>query len=120
MTSAGIFPDDVPGLAMIIANIHLALGWEPAAVAKGATQAITNALVSAGKKLGVEYFINTDVDKVLVENGKAKGIRLADGTQVEARKLVVGDIGTPQLFLRLLDKELVNSEMKRRLEANSV
>jgi beta-carotene ketolase (CrtO type) len=118
MTSAGIFPDDVPGLAMIIANIHLALGWEPAAVAKGATQAITNALVSAGKKLGVEYFINTDVDKIFVENGKATGIRLADGTQVAAKQLVVGDIGTPQLFLRLIDKELVNSEMKRGLEAN--
>ena len=118
MTSGGIFPDDVPGLAMIIANIHLALGWEPAAVAKGASQAITDALVSAGKKLGVEYFINTDVDKIFVENGKAKGIRLTDGTQVEAKQLVVGDVGTPQLFLRLLDKELVNSEMKRRLEAN--
>ncbi len=118
MTSAGIFPDDVPGIAMIIANLHLALGWEPAAVAKGASQAITDALVSAGKKLGVEYFVNSEVDKIMVENGKATGIRLTDGTEVTAGQLVVADIGTPQLFVRFLDQELINSEMRRRLETN--
>ena len=84
----------------MIATIHLALGWESAAIAKGGTQSITNALVSAGKKLGVEYFVNSEIDQVIVENGKAKGIRMADGTEVEARKMVVGDIGTPQMFSR--------------------
>jgi phytoene dehydrogenase-like protein len=116
MTSAGIFPDDVPGIGFIIANLHLVLGWEPAAVAKGASQAITDALVSAGKKLGVEYFINSEVEKVTVENGKATGIRLTDGAEITANKMVVADIGTPQLFLRFLDKDLLDGEMRRRLE----
>jgi hypothetical protein len=31
-----------------IATIHLTLGWETAALAKGGTQAITNSLVSVG------------------------------------------------------------------------
>jgi len=108
----------VPGIGFIIANIHLVLGWEPAAVAKGATQAITDSLVSAGKKLGVEYFINSEVDKILIENGKTKGIRLGDGTEVAAKKLVVGDIGTPQMFLRMIGKDHLSSEMKHRLETN--
>lgn len=118
LTSGGIFPDDVPGIGLIIANLHLALGWECAAIAKGATQAITDALVSAGKKLGVEYFINAEVDKVIIENGRAKGIRLADGTQVGARRLVVGDVGTPQMFIRLIGEEYTSREMKRQLETN--
>jgi phytoene dehydrogenase-like protein len=36
-----------------------------AAIAMGGTQAITNALVSAGKKHGVEYHINSEVQKLL-------------------------------------------------------
>ena len=118
LTSGGIFPDDVPGISLIIANLHLALGWEPAAIAKGATQAITDALVSAGKKLGVEYFVNSEVNKVIIENGKAKGIRLTDGTEVAAKQLVVGDTGTPQMFVRLIGEEHTNREMKRRLDTN--
>ena len=117
MTSFGIFPDDVPGVSAIIANMHLAMGWEPAAVLKGGTQGITDALVSAGKKLGVEYFVNSEVKKIFVENGKATGIKLADGTEIEAKKLVVGDVGTYQMFARLLDDAHINKEMKRRLDA---
>ncbi|MFH0787792.1 MAG: NAD(P)-binding protein, partial [Pseudomonadota bacterium] len=48
LTSWGCFPDDVPGLMVTIATIHLTLGWEPAAIAKGGTGAITSALVSVG------------------------------------------------------------------------
>ena len=118
LTSGGIFPDDLPGLGLMIATIHLVLGWESAAIAKGGTQSITNALVSAGKKLGVEYFVNSEIEEVLVENGKAKGIRLADGTEVEAKKMVVGDIGTPQMFSRLLPEKVISPELKRRLATN--
>lgn len=118
LTSGGIFPDDLPGIGLMIATMHLALGWESAAIAKGGTQSITDALVSAGKKLGVEYFINSEVTKILIENGDAKGIRLADGTEVAAKQLVVGDIGTPQLFKRLIERNNTSAEMKRRLETN--
>lgn len=116
LTSGGNFPDDVPGIAMTIANLHLVLGWETAAIPKGGTQAITDALVSAGKKLGVEYFINSEVDKILIENGRAKGIRLLDGTEIEAKKLVISDNASPQLFLRLVGEENITAEMKRRAE----
>ena len=101
LTSWGCFPEDVPGIMVTIATIHLTLGWETAAIAKGGTQAITNSLVSVGKKLGIEYHINSEVQKVLIENGKAKGVKLLDGTEVTAKQLVVSDNASPQLFLRL-------------------
>jgi beta-carotene ketolase (CrtO type) len=114
LTSWGCFPDDVPGMAITIATIHLTLGWEPAAIAKGGTEAITKALVSAGKKRGVEYFINSEVQRVLIENGKATGIKLMDGTEVSAKQLVVSDNAAPQLFLRLIGEDRITDQMKRK------
>jgi beta-carotene ketolase (CrtO type) len=118
MTSGGIFPDDLPGIGLMLATIHLVLGWESAAIAKGGSQSITNALVSAGKKLGVEYFTNAEVVEIMVENGKATGVRLSDGVSVEAKQMIVGDVGAPQFFDRLIEGKLVDAESKRKLETN--
>ncbi|MCX5879417.1 MAG: NAD(P)/FAD-dependent oxidoreductase, partial [Deltaproteobacteria bacterium] len=114
LTSWGCFPEDVPGIMVTIATIHLTLGWETAAIAKGGTQAITDSLVSVGKKLGIEYHINSEVQKVLIENGKAKGVKLLDGTEVTAKQLVVSDNASPQLFLRLIGEDKITDVMKRK------
>lgn len=118
LTSAGIYPNDVPGIPMMVATIHLVLGWESAAIAKGGTASITNALVSAGKKLGVEYFVNSDVNQIIVENGKATGIRLADGTEIAAKQMVIGDIGNAQLFDRMINPDFKTDELNRKLATN--
>ena len=112
-TSWGAFPDDIPGIYIMISTIHLTLGWEPAAIAKGGTQAITDALVSAGKKRGVEYHINSEVQKILIENGKATGIKLLDGSEIKANQMVVSDNASPQLFQRLIGENLITDSMKR-------
>ncbi len=114
LTSWGCFPEDVPGLMVTIATIHLTLGWEPAAIAKGGTGAITSALVSVGRKLGVEYHLNSEVQKVLTDNGRTTGIQLMDGTEVTAKQLVVSDNASPQLFLRLIGEDRITEDMKRK------
>ena len=43
-TSTGCFPDDVPGLQGLIHSLPLTLSFEPAAIAVGGSQAITDAL----------------------------------------------------------------------------
>ena len=114
LTSWGCFPEDVPGIMVTIATIHLTLGWETAAIAKGGTQAITNSLVSVGKKMGIEYHINSEVQKVLIENGTAKGVKLLDGSEVKAKQLVVSDNASPQLFQRLIGEDKITDVMKRK------
>ncbi len=52
-TSTGCFGDDPPGLQGLAHNLPLVLSFEPAAIPIGGTQAITDALVSAGTKRGV-------------------------------------------------------------------
>jgi len=113
-TSSGCFPDDVMGLQLIVHIMALVLSFEPVAIAVGGTQAITNALVSAGKKMGVEYFTGREVDRVLLENGQAVGVELADGTQVRAR-LVVSDLGVPQTLLRLLRDLRIDDKVLHRV-----
>ena len=51
-TSSGLFADDVMGLQVLVHIMGLVLSFEPASIAVGGTQSITDALVSAGKKLG--------------------------------------------------------------------
>ena len=84
-TSTGCFPDDVPGLQGLIHCIPLTLSFEPAAIAIGGSQAITDALVSAGRKLGVEYVTSSEVDRIIVEHGRATGVELADGARDRGR-----------------------------------
>lgn len=113
-TSGGCFPDDPGGLQTLVHVMGLVLSFEPAAIVKGGTQSITNALVSAGKKLGVQYFAGRDVDKITVEGGKATGVLLADGTHFGA-PLVVSDLGLPQTYLRLLRDETISDRIRHRL-----
>ena len=65
--------------------------------------------------LGGETYTNCEVDKILVENGKAKGIKLVDGTEIEARKMVVANINPHQLVFRMLRDFPISDEIKRKL-----
>ena len=99
-TSTGCYGDDVPGLQGLVHVLALTLSLEPAAVTVGGTQAITDALVAAGRRRGVEYVSHAPVAEILVENGRAAGIRLASGDEVRA-DLVVSGLGLPQTLLDL-------------------
>ena len=115
VTSTGCYPDDVMGLQGFIHNLALVLSLEPAAIAVGGTGSISKALVSAGEKRGVKYFTGQRVDEILQENGRATGIRLADGTVVNAN-IVISDLGLPQTVLQLLRNGEVAEKIRHRLK----
>ena len=113
-TSTGCFGDDPPGLQGLAHNLPLVLSFEPAAIPIGGTQAITDALVSAGTKRGVEYHTRAEVDRVVVSGSRATGIKLADGTEV-ATDLVVSSLGIPQTVLRMLADAEVSPRLVERI-----
>jgi len=113
-TSGGCFPDDPGGLMTLVHAMGLVLSFEPAAIVRGGTQSITDALVSAGKKLGVEYFTGRNVDKIIVEGGQATGVELIDGSRIDS-SIVVSDLGLPQTYLRLLRDETISDRIRHRL-----
>jgi phytoene dehydrogenase-like protein len=115
MTSFGGAPDDVIGLHGLVHALGLVLSWEPAAIAKGGSQSVTDALQKAFTEMGGEFFVRSEVVKLLVDNGKAKGIRLKDGTEAEARSLVVSDLSALQT-IQLIGEEHLDSKIVRRVK----
>jgi len=113
-TSTGCFPDDVPGLQGLVHCLPLTLSFEPAAIAVGGSQAITDALVSAGRKLGVEYMTSAEVDRITVEHGRATGVELVGGGRIVA-DLVVSDLGLGRTVLKLLRDVDVDARLRRRI-----
>jgi len=65
---------------------------------------------------GARVWTNSEVDKVIIENGTAKGIRLTDGTEIGARKLVVSNLSPKQLCFDLIGREYLSSQIVRRIE----
>ncbi len=115
MTSYGGAPDDVIGLHGLIHSLGLVLSWEPAAIAKGGSQSVTDALQRAFTEMGGEFSVRSEVAKVLVENGKAKGIRLRDGAEIEAKHLVVSDLSALQT-VDLIGEDNLDRKIVRRVK----
>ena len=113
-TSTGCFPDDVPGLQGLIHCLPLTLSFEPAAIAIGGSQAITDALVAAGSRLGVQYETSCEVDRIVVQGNRATAVELADGTRIGA-ELVISNLGLPLTVLRLLRELDVEATLRRRI-----
>jgi len=114
MTSFGGAPDDVIGLHGFVHSIGLVLSWEPAAIAKGGSQKITDALQQAFTEMGGEFSVRSEVVKLLIKNKKASGIRLKDGTEIEAKKLVVSNLSALQ-SIRLIGEENLDSKIVNRV-----
>jgi phytoene dehydrogenase-like protein len=54
-----------------------------------------------------------DVERILVRNGAAAGVRLADGTTLTAERAVIANVTPTQLYERLLDGDLAASISQR-------
>ena len=68
-------------------------------------------------QLGCKFFTHAEVDKVIIENGTAKGIRLMDGSQVKANKIVVSAGMAPhQLCFDLIGREYLDPMLAKRVE----
>lgn len=71
----------------------------PAAIARGACGVIERA--------GGAVFTNAKVERILVERGRAIGVRMADGSLITA-PIVISDAGAPATYLRLLPPEVAD------------
>lgn len=93
---------------MAVGSIMMALRHHPGmARPKGGTGALVEALVRCVKDLGGEIRTEQAVERVLVDNGRAEGVRLTNGKEYRAN-LVVSSLDAQRLFLQLMDEETVN------------
>jgi beta-carotene ketolase (CrtO type) len=84
---------------------------------RGGTHQIAHAAHQILVQSGCKFFTHAEVDKVIIENGEAKGIRLKDGSQVGARKLVVSaGLNAAQLCFDLIGREHLDALLAKRVE----
>jgi len=86
--------------------------------ARGGTHSIAHAYIRILLENGGKFFTHSHVDKILIENDRAKGIRLSDGTEIEARKAVLsGGLDLHQLCFKLIGKEHFSQRVLKKIEA---
>ena len=90
---------------------------------KGGTGALVQALVKLVKTLGGEILTEQRVKQVLVDNGRAVGVRVGNGTEYRATKGVISNIDAQRLFIHCMDKgdvDAADPKLWERLERRIV
>jgi phytoene desaturase len=96
----GMPPALTPGpFAMIPYTEHTGI-WYP----RGGMIKIPEALLRCGQKDGLEIRLNAPVEKVIIRNGRACGVRLEDGSEISS-KIVVSDVNPWMLYRDLVGLE---------------
>lgn len=116
--SAGIYPDDPAPLTVMLSNVPMQVIGFGGAVYEGGTHNAIHAFQRALSEEGGKFFVGADVDEILVENGRATGVKLADGTRIEAKKMVISSIVITQTLarhLRNVDLGPKGAEYRRKI-----
>lgn len=108
---------DTPGSAYVL--LHHVFGeangvkgaWGHAV---GGMGAITQRMREACEEAGVEISTDAPVARVLVDNGRAVGVRLESGEEIFAG-IVAANVGPKLLYDRLVDEGDLDPEFRRRI-----
>ncbi len=83
--------------------------------AVGGMGAITQAMAAACAEYGVEISLESPVDKVLVNNGKAQGVKLVGGEELYA-PIVAANVGPAMLYRQMVDASDLDEDFNRRIK----
>jgi phytoene dehydrogenase-like protein len=108
VAAAGIFGTNYgpwsagSGMVLLLRAANDHLGDPQARAAKGGPGAIAAAFAASAERAGAEVRTSARVGRVIVRDERARGVVLADGSEIEARA-VVSAIDPKQTFLKLCD-----------------
>jgi phytoene dehydrogenase-like protein len=110
---ARLMPPEAPTLFLLMVLGYLARGWLSRPV--GGTARFRDALVGRYRTLGGKALVNTTVEEILIGEGRARGVRLTDGTMLDA-DVVVSTSSVPETIFRLLAGRFGAPEWSDRME----
>ena len=82
---------------------------------EGGSGKLNDALAAVIEDHGGTVRTSAEVNRILVENGRAVGVTLSGGERVTAAKGVVSSIDARRVFLDLVDEAHTPSDLRRRL-----
>ncbi len=117
MCYTGIDSDKVSGMlfAMMWNSYHLG-GF---IYFHGGSHAVTKACAEVVKENGGEVKTSKLVTKILIEDGKAVGVKTKDGDEYKAR-YVVSNADAPQTFFKLVGREHLPEDYIKRIENGKI
>lgn len=83
---------------------------------RGGIGKVSEAIAHALEAEGGEIERNAHVEQIIVENGRAVGVRLANGEAVRARRAVVAAISPLRTFLKLIEATHLDPRFRRRVQ----
>jgi beta-carotene ketolase (CrtO type) len=99
---AGMPPDyPMGGLYLFLTMFY----FQDAGFIRGGGHNLAHASIRVIVENGGKFFTNSEVDKVIIKDGIAKGIKLVDGTEVEATQAVISSLDPYNLCFRLIGEE---------------
>src|SRR5215216_4120616 len=82
---------------------------------RGGMGAISDAIARSAESVGAEIRTNAAVSRVLVRDGRAYGVALANGDELRAR-VIISNADPKVTFLRLLDPKEIGEDFRRDIE----
>ncbi|MCF8459271.1 MAG: NAD(P)/FAD-dependent oxidoreductase [Flavobacteriales bacterium] len=98
----GMPPGESSFAIQSVVNKHY---WKGGAFPVGGCQRIAETIIPVIEKAGGAVAVRAGVEKIIVENGKATGVLMEDGSVVQA-PMIVSSAGYLNTFARLLDKDV--------------
>ena len=108
-------PDDPGGVAAsAFGTVIQSVGNNPV---RGGMQHLPDSLARVLGENGGEILCGAAADKILVEDGRAVGVRTADGAEHRATQLVASSVNPVLLARDLLSEEDLGRDVSRRVQA---
>lgn len=107
---------DAPGsgaLGWLLAMIGQHLGFP---VPRGGAGMLTRAMAARFEAAGGEIRTGTRVERVIVKNGRAVGVRTEHGDEIQARHAVVADVSAPSLYGDLVRWDELPARLRPKMQ----
>ena len=82
---------------------------------KGGTGGVSKACASAAKSFGAEIRTNVNVNHVKINNGKATGVVLANGDEIDS-KIVVSNLDPNRTYLKMIGEDHLTPEITKEIK----
>jgi phytoene dehydrogenase-like protein len=107
------FDTDIKGLGGMVPQLFTLDRYLGLAV--GGSHQLAHAQSAALHRYGGILFEGETVEKIIIKNNRATGVTLANGKEVEARKVVVSGL-VPHLNLKLIGEDNLDNDLVQKLK----
>ncbi|MEJ2602841.1 MAG: NAD(P)/FAD-dependent oxidoreductase [Gammaproteobacteria bacterium] len=83
--------------------------------ARGGMGAVSRAIAGAFESYGGEIRVEAEVSRIIVRDGRVRGVALANGDEIRAHR-VVSNLDVKRTFLQVMDRSDLDEDFVRRVE----